>query len=805
MKLFDSLSLDIPYALRGLAKRPGFTIIALLTLALGIGANSAMFSIVYAVLIKPLPFPEQDRIVSVFTTYLDKGVDQDIFSPANFLDLAAQNESFDSIAAINTLNMSMTGVADPKAFAAAEVSPAFFRVLGIKPAAGRIFSSDEAQPGKNRIVILSHSVWQNYFGKDPAVAGKSMLLNGEQWRIVGVLPPGTEYPLGTDLWTPLTFTEQQMASRDSIFLEVIARLKPVLAPATAEAEVRTIAARLARNFPEVNSGMGMTVRPFADQIVGNLRPALLVLLGAVGFVLLIACANLANLLLTNATSRQREFAVRISLGASRPRLMLQLITESILLALIGGALGVVLALWLLPLLKSISPEAVPRIAEASINLPVLVFTLLISSAAGLFFGLTPAFASSRQDLHTSLKEAAAAAGMSRRRKRLGEIIVVAEVSLVLVLLIGAALMLRSFARLRSVNPGFRPGNLLSLQVSLPDTRYSERSSRIHFARELLERLRGSHAIASAGAASPGPFGVETIINDVGGYHIEGRSEVYFYTDFTRITPGYLETMAISLKLGRNFSDADHESAPLVALVNETLARRCFGTQNPIGQRLVFGKAEPVIFEIVGVVGDVKHNSLNAPVRPEIYIPYLQRPNFHLNIFLRVRTNTDDAIAAFKSTIRALDRDLPVETYASLEDLMERSLAPSRASTALLSGFASLAFVLAMVGLYGVLAYSVSRRTQEIGIRMVLGARKTDVWKLIVAQGMTVTLIGIAAGLVASIALTRFLKSLLFEITHTNAEAYIGVSILVIAVALIACYVPARRAMRVHPASALKYE
>jgi putative ABC transport system permease protein len=802
----EMITKDLRHAFRLFLHRPGFTLIAVLTIALGIGINTAIFSIVNGILLRPLPYPAQDRLMSVFT--LIRGTDPDIFSPANFLDVQAQNTSFDSVAVFTTAPYDLSTGSEPLAIPGATVSADFFRVLSVQPLLGRTFLPEDDISGNDQVAILSHDLWKDRFNSDPNVIGRSITVNGAPSTVIGVIPQGMEYPEIARIWTPISFSEEEKTYRGSIYLEMIGRLKPNISLDSAKQELQTIAKQLEREYPLTNKNIGFAAQPLLETLVGNVRRALLVLAASVGFVLLIACANLANLLVANASTRTREFAVRSALGASRKRLLRQLITESLVLSFGGGLLGALLAFWSLPVLRALSPTQLPRIQEITMDWQVLFFTFLISILTGLLFGIVPAFGFSRPDLQDHLKEGTRTIGFGPQSRKLGSALIIAEVGAVLVLLTGAGLMIRSFRELRSVNPGFEPKELISFQLTLSQTRYPERSDRIPFATQMIDRVKAIPGTESVSIVSTAPFTARPEVSDVA-YRIYGLPEPapgeYPIADFTRITPDYFTTMGIPLIRGRFFQDQESgEQTPKVMIISSALAKLSFPGQDPIGQKIVLGRRDPLIFEIVGIVGDVKHLSLNAAIRPEIYIPYFQLPSPNFTVISKV-TDATQFVSNVKSQIWSIDRNLPVRFLSPVPDLIGQSMAPARASMFLISGFAALALLLAIIGLYGLIAYSVSQRTREIGVRVALGARKENILAMILRKGMLLTITGAIIGILASLALTRFLSSLLFQVSPTDPAVFFWVSLLLLLTAFFACYIPARRASRVDPIDALRYE
>ena len=799
---------DLRYGLRTLLKNPAFAGVAVLTLALGIGANTVIFSVVKAVILSPLPFGEPERIVGVFTINRAQAGELDVFSPANFSDVAEQSRALEAVAAWRYWGFDVSGESEPERLTAGRVSPAFFRALGVSPILGRVFLPEDDATGTEHVVVLGHGLWQKRFGGDPAICGRTIQLNGESHLVLGVMPRGFEFPAGAEIWAPLGLNESQRQQRGSVFLEVLARLGQGITLEAAQSEMGTIASRLEKDYPGPNTSLGMTLIPLHDQIVGSVRPALLVLSAAVTFVLLVGCANLANLLLASASARQREFAVRAALGASRGRLIRQLLTESVLLSLIGGGLGVLISLWGLSALAAFGPGNVPRLGEVSLDAGVLIFTLLLSVVTGVLFGLAPALGASRSDLQGALKAGARTAGTDLGRSRLRATLVIAEVALVLVLLASAGLMMKSFLRLRSVDPGFNPDRLMSLQFFLPQPRYPQDQSKIAFESRLLEKIRSLPGVVGAATASPAPIGAIPMRFE-NEFRIAGRPEPepgsMPVARYNRVGPGYFRTLGVPLLRGREFAPSDDAGAPAVAIISELTARRHWPDEDPLGRRIIIGERQPITMEIVGVVGDVKQISLDDTGRPTIYVPFSQRPSNSLNVMIRTSGPPADLAGAIKQQLWAVDRDIPADYLETAESLISRSLAQPRFTMVLLACFAGMALVLAMVGIFGVIAYSVTQRTQEIGVRMALGANRGDVLRMVLGHGMGLTAIGVALGLAGSAALTRYLSSLLFQVSATDPMTFGWVTLLLVAVALFASWIPARRATRVDPMVALRHD
>ncbi|MCA1568316.1 MAG: ABC transporter permease [Acidobacteria bacterium] len=798
---------DLRYNFRVLRKTPGFTAVIILTLALGIGATTAIFSVLNVILLRPLPYDNPDHLVVVWGT--QPQLDKAPFSPADFLDVKRRNQVFERIAAYQAQNFNLTGSSDAMRLRGAMLSPEIMPLLGIKMAVGRGFLPEEDRPGNNQVVIVAHGLWQRSFGSDPRLVGQSLKLNGKDYTVVGILPADSQFLGWAELWVPLAFSDQQATVRDTRSLNVMARLKPGISLEQAQAEMTSIGNQLQQEYPSSNSGNGVRLVPLREQIVGDIRPVLFVLLGVVVGVLLIACANVANLLLSKAAMRQKEIGIRIALGASRWQVIRQLLTESALLALAGGLLGLLIAYGGIKLLSAFGPTNIPRLKEIGVDGRVLVVTLLLSLLTSVVFGLVPALQASRPDLNESLKEGgrgSSGGGIYNQRHRM--LLVIAEVALALVLLIGAGLMVRSFLSIQRINPGFDPQNVLSMRIALPASKYPEIGQRAVFFQQVLERVRNLPSVISVGAITDLPLsgpGSSTTFS-IRELPSNDRNPL---TEYRVITPDYLRTMNIPLLRGRYFNEMDQEKHQRVVIINETLARRFFPNQDPLGKHLALS-GPPDEREIVGVASDVKDYGLDAEVRPEVYIPYSQSNQPYsqysaLTLVLRTAADPQSLTGLVRGEVRSIDKDQPIYNIKLMQDVLSESVAPRLFNMFLISIFAVVALILAAVGIYGVIAYSVAQRTHEIGIRMALGAQPGDVLKLVVGQGMTQALIGILIGLVAAFALTRVMSSLLYEISPLDPITFAGLSIMLMIVAVIACYIPARRATRINPIIALRDE
>jgi putative ABC transport system permease protein len=807
----ETLWQDVRFGVRVLVKSPTFTIVAVIALALGIGANSAIFSVVNTVLLRPLPYKDPDRLVVVWEDASKHGYPRDTPAVANYVDWRDQNQVFEGMAAMASASVNLTGVGEPERIEVRRVSANFFPLLGVEPQLGRTFLPEEDQPGAaNCVVVISNGLWQRRFGSDKKIIEKPINLNGVSCTVVGVMSPNFQFPdRGVELWIPIAFSSKEAANRGGHYLEVIARMKPGITLQQAQADMSSIAARLQQQYPEQNTDLGAVVIPLHEQVAGDIKPALLILLGAVGFVLLIACANVANLLLARAAARQKEIAVRVALGASRLRLIRQFLTESILLAALGGALGLLLSLWGVNLLKTFIPENISQARAITIDAKVLGFTLLVSLLTGLVFGLAPAMQASNFNLNETLKEGGRDSAQGSRGHRIRSLLVITEVAVSLILLIGAGLLINSFLRLRNVDPGFRADKLLTMQVVLPKVKYREQAQRSAFYTELLHRVEVLPGVKSAAVTTNLPLYKQG--NSIG-IEIEGRpapepgKELIVATRV--ISPRYFSTMGIQLLQGREISGQDKADSPAVAVISETMARRYWPGEDPIGKRISPGKPESPDdwITIIGVVKDVRQFELEANPKPQMYLSYEQAGFFEPNDLV-VSTNADplSMAAMVRNAVWEIDKDQPVSKIRTMEDIISESVARQRFSMLLLGIFAILALVLAAVGIYGVMSYSVAQRAHEIGLRMALGAQRSDVLKLVVGQGLKLVLIGVAIGLAAAFTLTRVMSSLLFGVSATDPITFITISLVLISVAVLASYIPARRATKVDPMVALRYE
>jgi predicted permease len=805
----NTLRQDFVYALRRLRNAPGFTLVAVATLALGIGANAAIFSVVHAVLLRALPFEDPERLVRLSQTW--KGRPTGVYSPQNVLDVEAAARSFEGLAFFDGSGMTLTGRGQPARLESAEVSASFFDVLRTRLVHGRGFDTAENDPGRTNVAVLGHGLWRERFGADPAVVGQTMQLDRQSYTIVGIAPAGFSFPERTEVWTPMAYDARfRSQSRGAWYLGVIGRLRPGATLQQARAEVATIHARLEREYADANEGVGGSVESLQESMVGDARRALLVLLGAVGLVLLIACVNVANLLLARVAARENELAVRTALGAGRARLVRQLLTESVTLSLLGGAAGLLLATVSLDALLALRPAGVPRLAEVEIDRTVVGFSILLSVVTGLLFGVFPALQVVRRPTARSLREGGRGI-LTGRGHRLRSGLVVGQMALAMMLLAGAGLLLRSFAHLRRVDPGFRTGDVLTFRIALPEGAYGEEAPRAAFYDTLLERLAALPGVRGAGAIRGLPLdGARFSFS----FDVEGRAPLppaqQPSMEVRVVTPGYFEAIGIPLVRGRVFGRGDVEGAPPVLAISEGAARRFFPGEDPLGKVITLGwgrgAGRPKVGgEVVGIVADVKDRGLDKAPPPECYVAHAQVPIPAMDVVLRSEVAPRSLVPAVAKTVRSLDAELPVARVATLDEVVARSISEPRFYAILLGTFAATAVFLAALGIFGVMSYAVAQRSREIGIRVALGARPADVLRTVLRHAFGLVAAGVAAGLLGALALSRTIRSLLFELSADDPVT-MGVMALVLAsVALVASYLPARRATRVDPALALRSE
>lgn len=803
---------EIRNGFRSLSKRPGLTAVALVTLALGIGVNTAIFSAVDSVLLRPLPFKDPDRLMAVWEHTPHLGIARNEFAPANYFDLRAQNSVFEGVGAFGQLSSNFTGEGEPEQLEGQLVTANVFPILGVAPALGRTFAADEDQKGREFVAVLSHSLWQRRFNRDPGIINRKITLNGESFTVVGVMPQNFFFPeREVELWLPWAMEEGQASGRGDHYFRLVARLKSGVTREQANAEAEAIAGRLAAEYPRTNEGLGFVVNSFHQDYVGDLRQPILILFAAVGLVLLIACANVANLLLAQATTRRREIAIRLALGASRWAIARQLLTESLLLAIAGGFLGVLGAVWGVEALAKLLPESLSKLQAISVDSRVFLFTGGVTILTALAFGVIPALHAARANPGDALAETGRdiAGGLSGRYLR--RVLVIAEVALAVVLLAGAGLLIRSFHRLNQVDLGFNPNNLLTMRMVLPMPKYRQADTRRAFYDDLLRRVHEIPGVEAAGINTRLPLSTSGLKFS---FSIEGQTmpsdSNLPFAIYRVVNPDYFRAMGIPLQRGRVFDTRDSAESTPVFLVNRRLAEQFWPGEDPTGKRLKVGPADspnPWV-TVIGVVGDVRQAGLYGEQMAELYAPYAQeRRSWMSPRDLVVRTSGDAAslAGAVREAVWQVDKDQPVSNVRTMDQVFAAAVSRERFQTLLLGLFAALALVLACVGLYGVISYAVAQRTHEIGIRMALGAQPGDVLRLVLQQGMTLTFAGLVFGIAGALAVTRVMSDLLFGVTATDTLTFISVGVLLIVVAFLACYVPARRATKVDPLIALRYE
>lgn len=803
---------DLKYALRMLIKTPTFALIAILTLALGIGANSAIFSVVNTVLLRPLNFKKPEQIVMIWGTH-PQDSSKDVDSFPDYEDYRAQSQSFQAMTAFTRSGAVLKGNTEARQLRGLAVTSDVFAVLGVQPVLGRGYTREEEKEGAAPVVVLAHSFWKSQFNGDPKVVGQQINLSGKSYTILGVMPAGWNFPVADaqrDYLTPLApFIQKQATQRGAHSFSLVGRLKSTVSLPQAEAEMRAIASRLAQEYPDTNTDRGVWLVPLQEDVVGDVRPALLILLGAVALVLLIACANVANLLLARAAARSREICIRSALGASRLRIVRQLLAESFLLALFGGLGGLLLAWWAVDLLGAFGPRGVPRLSEIKVNGGVIVFTFAVAIVSTLVFGLVPALQVSRSNVSEILQQGAKGSTGGLHTHRVRSLLVVSQVSLSLLLLAGAGLLIRSFFNLRATSPGFDPARVLTLEQSLPRVIYPEPEQQLRFFERLLPKLAALPGIESAGGVNLLPFSGNSRGST---FTIAGQPPIpegnHPGAGHLTAMPGYFETLGIPLRGGRTFDQRDTKDSPRVVVVNEAFARKFLPNVNPIGQRVVIDRDDPnpPPSEVVGVVGDAKHEALSLPADPEFYVPFAQEPERRVYFVLRTAgANLSGIDAAVRRTVQEFDKDLFVPTLEPMEKLLAAHLSQPRFNMILLVVFAGVAMVLAAIGIYGVIAYSVAQRTREIGIRMALGAQRGQILGMMLRQSLTLVLIGIVIGVVTALAATRLLATLLYGVGANDLTTYTFVIVMLGCSALLASYIPARRAMKIDPMVALRYE
>ncbi len=803
---------DLRYGARMLWKRPGFTLIAVITLSLGIGANTAIFSVIDALMLRALPFREPDNLLQVWETDVKHGYNEMDASYPNFADWRDQNQVFEQIAIYSNGRYNLTGAAEPERIQGAIVSPAFFPLLDVKPMLGRVFLPEEDHPNKVFSVVISERLWRRRFNSDPQIIGRSISIDLESFTVIGVVPNISDLaalPNYTEVWIPISHGIG-FDNRRGHGYAVMARLKPGVTREQAQADIDRIAGSLAMRHPDSNTGHGVRLVPLQDQVVGDFKLALLALLGAVLFVLLIASANVANMLLARAAGRQKEISIRAALGAGRFRLIRQLLAESLLLAGLGGAAGLLLAVWGVYLLVAFGPAELPRAGEVAVDGRALGFTLAVSLLTGIIFGLAPALQTSRADLNETLKDGWRGGTGSAGHRRMRSLLVVSEIALSLVLLVGAGLLMRSFLKLQAVAPGFNPNNLLTMRVSMEGPNYEKAESRIAFYDQLLEKIKALPGVQSAGARNYIPLVADDGYANLA-FAIEGRLSdpanrpTAFYN---KVSPDLFRTMEIPVSKGRPFNEHDGQKAQKVIIINETLARRHFPGEDPIGRRMTLEDENPKEEDwatIVGVVKDTKPLAMDGKPVPEMYVPFAQQPGRSIALMIRTTNKPESIAAAVRRNVQALDRNQVVYGGRTFEGVMSEAVAKPRFRASLLGVFAAVALILAMVGVYGVMSYAVTQRTREIGIRMALGAEPRDALKMVMKQGAKLAAAGVAIGLGGAAALTWLIEGLLFDVRAADPATFVTAPLLLAGAALLACYIPARRATKVEPIVALRCE
>ncbi|MFN2579215.1 MAG: ABC transporter permease [Pyrinomonadaceae bacterium] len=813
--IMDALLKEIRYGIRSLLKHPGFSLIAIVTLALGIGANTAIFSLVNAVLLRPLPFADPDRLVMVWEDAAFAGFPRNTPSAADYADVKNQNHVFTDVAAVDFRSFNLTGDGQPEKVEARGVTANFFPLLGVKPLAGRWFAADEDKPGANNVVILSNGLWQQRYGGESNIVGRQLLLNGEKYTVAGVMPANFQFLDNTvGLWVPIAFTPEQLASRGRHYLTVVARMKPDVTFAQADAEVRTIHQRIAHDNPEDAGRLAGYAMPLRDQVAGEVRRPLYVLLAAVGFVLLIACANIANLLLSRVAGRRREMALRAAIGASRTTIIRQLLIESLLLAGLGAGTGLLLAISSFAFLQKLIPDGLIGASTLRLDLPVLGFTVLVTLLTAVIFGVAPAFQAARVDLNDALKQGGRS-GLNASGNRLRGVMVVIEVSLALVLLVGAGLLIQSLTRLRGQYAALQPQSVLTMRTVLSRGKYSQQAQRNAFYKQVLDRVRSLPGVVSAGYTTSVPMAWKGGTN---GFSIEGRSVeqataggLAYDANHRQVSAEYLKAMGIQIVQGRSFTEADNDQSVPVAIINQAMARTYWPGENAIGKRFKLGdpddKEVPWVM-IAGIASDVRNMSIDEPVKPEMYFPYQQGIEpFYAPRDLVIRTSVDPltVVGAAINQIHQVDPEQPVSNVRTMQQVLGEETSWRAVGMTLLTIFAGLALLLAMLGIYGVLAYFVTQHTQEIGVRMALGAQRRNILSLVLKRGMSLVVIGIVIGLAAAFGLTRLMAGLVFGVNVGDPMTYGIVALMLLLVATIACLIPAQRATRVDPLKALTYE
>jgi putative ABC transport system permease protein len=808
----DNLIRDARFALRMMARKPGFTAVAVIIMALGIGANTAIFSLVRAVLLRPLPFANPDRLVMVWEDAAFIGFPKNTPAPANYSDWKTRNEVFEDMAAIDSRSYNLVGDGEPEKVYALGVTAGFFPLLGVEPALGRVLTPEDDRPEANKVAVISYPLWQSRYGGEASIVGRDILLNDRKYTVVGVMPRGFQF-LDAEIhfWVPSEFTPEQLADRGDHYLQVIARMKPGVTLDEANSNIKTIMAQIARDNPGDAGRLGANVISLREELTGETRRPLIVLLVAVAFVLLIASANLANLLLSRALGRSKEVAVRTALGASRGRLIRQLLTESVLLSFAGGVAGAVVAVWSFEFLRHLIPPGLSLFVDLRIDTTVLVFTLALSVITGMVFGLAPALHSSRVDLNEALKQGGGRTSLSAGHRRLQGAMIVVEVALAMVLLVGAGLLIKTFTHLRDQYASLRAESVLALRTQLPESRYKDPQRRFAFYEQVLERVTALPGVVSAAYTTSLPLDWKGGTN---GITIEGRpveQGIIYDANHRQISPDYFKVMGITLKQGRFFNDGDNKQSMPVVIINETMAREFWPDESALGKRFKqgMGSTRAPWATVVGIVADVRQMGAEVPVKAEMYLPYQQAPGqpWYAPRDLVIRTSAEpmSLVASVTARVHEVDADQPVSNIQTMKEVLGKEFGQRETGTTLLGVFAALALLLAAIGLYGVLSYFVSQRIPEFGVRMALGAQSRDILLLVLKRGMGLAMLGLAIGLAASFALTRLMQSLLFEVSASDPMVFGLIALLLAAVAFAACVIPARRAMKIDPMVALRYE
>jgi predicted permease len=809
----DALLNDLKYAIRMLAKKPGFTAVAVIALAVGIGANTAVFSMVDALLLKPLAFEDLNRLVMIWGTIPQNG-DRNTVSPADFIDWKNQNTVFENIAAYDWWNVNLTGAGEPERVQGFRVTPSFFDALRVKAEHGRVFLSAEGELGQHQVIVLNHSFWKRRFASDPNMLGQTLALDGQSYTVVGIMPEDFDWPTGADLWTPLAFTNQDASQRKVHTILAMGRIKSDLTISQAQAEMDIVNRRLAQQYPETNAERGVKLERLPGQMSDDISGSfLLILLAAVGFVLLIACANVANLQLARATGRQKEVAIRVALGARRGRIIQQLLTETLLLSLLGATLGLLIALWGVDLTKASLPldqiKYITGITHMNVNGRALVFTLVIAVATGVISGLAPALQASKPDLNETLKEGGRSSASGASRGRLRSLLVVSEIALALVLLVGTGLMVTGFTRLlHNQRQGFDPRNVLTMRISLPESKYSERHRRADFWKQVLERAATIPSVESAATVYALPSSGNWDTED---FSVEGQPPTApgekVFADYQSISADYFKTLRIPLAAGREFSEQDGETTTPVVIINERMARRYWPGQDPIGKRIKFDSIKSLDhwLTVVGVVGDIKQFFFDRTARLTMYVPSQQSPSSAMTLLLRTSADPMSLVAAARAGLASVDPDQPIYNIKPMEQVIDDHISGVRISAALMVIFGSMALLLSAVGVYSVMSYSVTQRTHEMGVRMALGAKPSDLLKLVVGHALKLAVIGLGIGLVPALALTRVMSSMLEGVISLEPWTFAALTTVLATVALLSSYLPARRAAKVDPMVAQRYE